>query len=365
MNKEHISLKQGSSLLALYVIGSSLVLGISLKSKQDAWISVLIAIAAVMPFIYIYARIMSRFPGKNLFEICIEVFGKVAGRIVIVLYVWYAVHLGSLVLRDFSEFIQVTAFLEMPQTVSLLSFIVLTIWAARGGPETLGRYASIALPVLLAVVALTVALLIKDMRLSNLMPLGENLHEVPRDAFIDFSFPFAESVLFLGVLNTLKPGDRPGRAWLYGILIAGATLLFGMYFRNSLVLGFPLLGDVIFPSYSATSVIIAGGFISRIEAVVGANLLIAGLVKTGVCLLVSAKGIATLLGEREYRPYVAPLGLLMVALASIIYKSTIEMYEFLPVYAYYAFPFQVALPLLLCAVAEIKMLVNKKREKPA
>jgi spore germination protein KB len=253
----------------------------------------------------------------------------------------------------------------MPQTVSLLSGIVLVIWAARGGSETLGRYASIALPVLLAVVALTVVLMIKDMRLENLMPVGENLHEVPRDALNNFSFPFAETVLFLGVLNTIKPGEKSGRAWLYGILIAGATLLFGMYFRNALVLGFPLLGDVIFPSYSATSVIIAGGFVSRIEAVVGANLLIAGLVKVGVCLLVCSKGVASLLGEREYRPYVAPLGLLMVALASIVYKNTIEMFEFLPVYAYYAFPFQVALPLLLCVAAEIKMKLKRKKERAA
>ena len=350
-------------MVALFVIGSSLVLGTSDSSQQDAWISILIALAAMLPIIYIYARLLSRYPGMHVFDVCIAVFGKIIGRVVIVLLVWYAMLLGALVLRNFSEFIHITAFNQMPQTVSLLVFAVLIIWATRSGVETLGRYSSVALPVLIVVVGLTVLLLIKDMKLTNLQPVGEYLSQVPQDAFNNFSFPLAETVMFLAVFNTLKTGDKPGKAWLYGVLVGGATLLFGMFFRNVLVLGFPAVRDLTFPSYGATSVIIAGGFLSRIEAVVGANILMAGLVKVSVCLLAASKGIATLVGEPDYRPYVAPLGFLMVALASIAYKNTMEMFAFLPVYAYYAFPFQVALPVLLAIGAEVRMALQRRTAK--
>lgn len=362
MKKESITLRQAVSMVALFIIGSSLVLGISRNSKQDAWISLLITFAAVAPIAYIYARLMNRYPGKNLFDICVEAFGKVFGRIVIVLFAWYAFHLGALVLRNFSEFIQVTAFNNMPQVISLMAFTILIIWVVRRGPEVLGRWASIALPVLLVMVAFTILLLVKDMRLSNLLPVGENLPDVPRDAFNNFSFPFAETVLFIGVLNTLKQGYKPGRALLYGLMIGGAVLLFGMYFRNALTLGFPALGDSTFPSYDAVSVIIAGGFISRIEGVIGANLLMAGFVKVSICLMVASKGVAKLFNAEDYRPYVAPLGLMMVALASIVYKNTMEMFDFLPVYAYYAFPFEVIIPIALCIVAEVKFIIKSKKE---
>jgi spore germination protein KB len=363
MKKDTITLRHAVSMITLFIVGSSLVIGLSRESKQDAWISILIAIAAVMPIVYVYARLMSRYPGMNLFDICMAAFGKILGKILIVLYVWYAIHLGSLILRNFSEFIQVTAFNEMPQTISLLAFIVLIIWVVKRGPEVLGRWASITLPILLFTVLMTILLLIKDMHLSNLLPVGENLHEVPRDTLNNFSFPFAETVLFIGMLNTLKQGEKPGKAWLYGILIGGAVLLFGMFFRNALTLGFPLLGDEVFPSYGAVSIIIAGSVISRIENIVGANLLMAGFVKISVCLMAASKGMAKLFDAEDYRAYVAPLGLCMVALACIVYKNIMEMFDFLPVYAYYAFPFQVLLPIALCITAEIKFLVKNKKEQ--
>lgn len=363
MNRETITVKQAVCTIAMFVIGSSLVLGISRESKQDGWIGFIIAMAAFMPVIYIYARLMKRYPGKSIFDISVEVFGKIFGKIVIALFAWYAFHLGALVLRNFSEFIQITAFNQMPQTISLFCMMFLIIWIVKRGMEVLGRWSTITLPILLVIIAGTVVLLAKDMHMNNLLPVGENLHDVPLDALNDFSFPIAETVLFLGVFNSMKSGGKPGKAWVYGLLISGSALLFGGFFRNALVMGFPLLGSIDFPSYDTVSLIIAGNFLSRIENVVGANLLLAGFVKVSITLMVASKGFAKLVDAEDYRPFVAPLGLLMVALACIIYKNAMEMFDFISVYAYYAFPFEIILPILLCIAAEVKFIVKEKKER--
>jgi spore germination protein KB len=290
MNKETISQKQAVSIVALFIVGSSLVFGTSKYSKQDAWIALLITVAVMMPVIYFYIRLMHRYPGKNIFDICIEVFGKIFGKVLIVLFVWYAFHLGSLVLRNFSEFIEITAFNQMPQTISLVCLIILVIWVVKRGVEVLGRWSSIVLPILVVILATTFLFLLKDMHITNLMPVGENLYMVPKDVLNNFAFPFGETVLFLGVLNTMKKADQPGKAWVYGIFVGGAMLLFGGFFRNALVLGFPLEADMDFPSYGAVSVIIAGSFISRIENVVGADLVLAGFVKSAFAYCLLQKG---------------------------------------------------------------------------
>jgi spore germination protein KB len=44
----------------------------------------------------------------------------------------------------------------------------------------------------------------------------------------------------------------------------------------------------------------------------------------------------------------------MLTLALIIYKSTMEMFAFIDIYKYYAFPFQVILPFIILVGAEIK-----------
>ena len=363
MQKDTVSNRQAISMLALFIIGSSLILGISKNANQDAWIGFLIGFAAFLPIAYVYSRLMARYPGKDVFEICIEVFGPVLGRAAIVLLVWYAIHLGSLVMRNFSGFIQVTTFDQMPQTVSLLSLAFLVIWAARKGVEVLGRSASVMLPILLIIVLATVLLLIKDMHVEYLMPVGENLSAVPKDALSSFTYPFAETVLFLGLLTNIQGGKTIGKPIMIGATIGMAVILFGGFFRNAMVLGFPLEKEINFASFNAVSIVIAGGFLSRIEGLVTANLLMAGFVKISVCLIAASKGVARLINTDDHKPFAAPLGLIMVALASIVYQNTLQMFAFIDVYKYYALPFQVFIPVALAVSAEIKLMIKARREK--
>lgn len=363
MDRERITQKQAVCIIAMFELGSSLVLGISSESMQDSWMGLVGAFAGILPVLYVYTRLMSRFPGKDLFEISLTLFGRVAGRIVIALYIWYAFHLGALVLRNFSEFINVRVFEMMPQTVSLLLMILIVIWVSKRGVEVLGRWSSVTLPIVLILVAAVTLLLAKDMKPAYLMPVGENLFKVPKDMLNTFAFPLGESVvLLLAVMGSLKPGVKPGRTLLYGMLIGWGTLLVSL-FRNILTLGFPVHNDKWFPSYDAASVIISGSFISRIENVVGANFLLAGFVKISVCVLAASKGTARLVGAPDYRPYVAPIGLVMAAMAEILYVSIMEMFEFIDIYPYYAMPFQLLLPVVLCVTAEIRFLIKGKKEK--
>lgn len=348
-------------MVALFILGSSLLLGISSHSKQDSWIAFLLSMTCFLPILYIYIRLMHLYPGLNLFEICLEVFGKIVGRIVVILYVLYALDLGALVLRNYSEFIQVRVFNQMPQSISLIAMILAVIYASKKGVEVLARWSAIALPIILFLVAVVTILLLKDMHLSYMLPIGENIQEVPQDAFDDFSFPMAETVLFLSLLNNLRKGDKPGKTCLIGLLIGGGVLLISLL-RNFMTLGVALHEDKWFPSYAAASLIIAGNFLSRIENIVGANLILGGFVKISVCLLAASMGSAKLFNEDNYRPFVAPLGLMMAALAGILYNSIMEMYDFIDVYPYYASLFEIVFPILLCVTAETKMIIKSKKE---
>lgn len=91
------------------------------------------------------------------------------------------------------------------------------------------------------------------------------------------------------------------------------------------------------------------------------NFVFTGVTKIAVCLLFASKGIASIFGIKDYKHMVMPTGLLAMALCAIVYKSTMEMIDFNKVYLYYAFLFQVMIPLVIWITAEIK---NKKK-KPA
>src|SRR5690242_10017867 len=106
MNKEIITSQQGISIIVLFEIGSAIVLSPGSEAKQDVWITILLASLLSFPVILMYSRLLSIFPGKDLFDILNEVLGKILGKIIALTYVWYVFHLGALIIRNFSEFIQ-------------------------------------------------------------------------------------------------------------------------------------------------------------------------------------------------------------------------------------------------------------------
>ena len=47
------------------------------------------------------------------------------------------------------------------------------------------------------------------------------------------------------------------------------------------------------------------------------------------------------------------MALMALMLSTILYRNTMEMFSFVKYYGYYVIPFQILLPLILCAFSEI------------
>ena len=85
--------------------------------------------------------------------------------------------------------------------------------------------------------------------------------------------------------------------------------------------------------------------------------------REGICLFAASKGIAKIFNVENYRQVVVPVTLFIMAFSSVIFENTHEMLEWAKIYKYYAFPFQVILPLIIYIVAEIKHRTKSKEQK--
>lgn len=354
MQKEQITDKEGICLLTLYMMGSTLILGVASDAKNDAWLSVIAAIFMVLPMIFIYSRILFLYPGMDLYDILNIIFGKTLGKIIAFIYIWYSFHLGALVVRNFAEFLNTVAIPETPMIVSMLYLILVSIAAVRSGIEVMSRISAYFLPILLIILFIIQILIIPQLRFNYIKPfLEKGLGPVLRGGFQAFSFPFAESIIFTGVFYTLKNRKSPYKVYLWGTLLPGSIIII-LTLRNILILG-PLLESLYFPSYVAVSRISIGDFIQRIEVNVAIVFVCAAYIKCTVCLFVACRGLAKVFNLKDYRSVVIQLGLLMVYFSYTIYDNIMEMrYWAHKVYAYYAFPFQVVVPIIILIGAEIK-----------
>jgi spore germination protein KB len=366
MKKEKISMRQMIFIMILFLFGNSAIIGLNANTGQDSWISLLMAMVFVLPLILMYGRIMKLYPEKNIFDIMQEVFKPVIGKILIILFVWYALHLATVILSIFCNFIKMTSLTATPKVVIIAAMVMTVVYVGLSSIQTMGR--GIAVILFIIFITLVITMLLSFGRLQhfqNLFPIANHsIKELAKGAWKVLTFPLAETVLFLGMADAIRQrkNESPYKAYLYGIVF-GSLILLVIVLRNILLLGGDLMENSYFPSYKSARLVGIKNFLERIEGLITYNFVIAGVAKLAVCLVAAAKGMTKFFGFKDYKVLVMPLGLLIFALCPVSNASIIEVFEFLKPYQLYAIPFQIIIPLIVWIGAEISVRKKNKENK--
>jgi spore germination protein KB len=301
------------------------------------------------------ASLNLRFPGKTLFEYAEEILGRVPGKIVGILYIWWFLHTNALVLDEFGSFLCIGI---LPNTPSIVFFIigaVVAAYAVRSGLEVLGRYTQLFLP-LMGLLFIVFLLSAKYMKVVRLLPvLDTGLAPILKGAAAPASW-LGEIVVFSMIIPFLT---RPKEAYR---VAAQATLFTGFFLLVSVLVSLAVFGpnltrSLIFPTYNAVRVVSIANFLERMEAAVVTVWMLGGFAKIGVFYYAAVLGSAQLLGLKEYRPLVAPVGVILVALA-LLCENLVVLLDFLarvfPPYSLILFEAGIPLVLLIVALARGK-----------
>ena len=359
MMDERISGKQIICIIVLFVLGSNLITGGNMMASEDSWASLIIGYLIAIPIVSVFAYFKKSFPNKDLFDLAYISFGKIGGAIITVIFSIFAIRLGSLVIRNFTEFIQVVSLPETPQYINAICFGFISLYTIKKGIEVLARGATFVLPFVTITILILGILSIKHINLDYIKPvLGQDWKLIFKGAIYNVMFPFAETAVFIMLFPLVDSKKSPAKLYIYAITF-GTCLFLDVIIRNILILGFPVLESVYFPSYSAVGVINIKDFITRIEVLVTGNFIVSGLVKITVCLYASCKGIAKLFNIKEYKKLAAPITLLMIATSGFIFENTMHMFENINNRGFFILIVQVGVPVIVLIGAKIKMRKSK------
>jgi spore germination protein KB len=353
--EEQIGAWNLAALMVGFLLGSSVVLPMAVQARQDAWLSILLGGVAGLVAGWVYTSLSLRFPRQSLIGYSKTLLGSWLGGAVGLLYIWYALHLGALVLRNFGEFLVTTILSITPLSVIILTLTLLCVHAVRHGLEVLSRTALLLTAGVTAFLLASMALELREAHLQNLLPLMEQ-GPIPilQGALSTFSFPFAETVLFAMILPSVSPVHKRTRTALLS-LGTGCLLLILIHGITIAVIGAHLVETSRFPGLAVIKYIDIADFLTRLEAIMVTTLSLTGFMKVAVCLYVAVRGLAEWAGLEDYRPLVLPMGALQAALSILAYHNVTEMSSFAAtIWPVYSIPFQVLIPAVLWVVARVR-----------
>jgi spore germination protein KB len=346
-----ISSIQLSILIMGFLLGSTIIIVPGAQAKQDVWISYLIAWASSTILFGCYYLLYKSHKNKTLVEINKILLGKWLGSLVSILYIWYFIHLTALILRNFGEYTLTVTLPDTPLWFMMACYVLVTGYSVRSGLEVTARTAELIVPLIFIFQFIIFLALLPYFNMSNLKPiLAEGFTPVLRGSFSVLTFPFGETIVLLMIFPYLHRGGNAKKTYLVSFFLAGLVLLMGV-FRDLTVLGAGEIERTLFPPHYTVQQLPS----INIDALIGVVFFISGGTKICVCYLASTIGIAQLTNSKDHRPFVIPVGIILLGLSIWIYESAPQMLNWaLDIWPIYSIPFQIVIPLLLLTISLFK-----------
>lgn len=353
-----ISLWQFLMLASGFLIGTSTLITPIGPARQDAWLAYLLAGILGLNGAWLFSALGRRFPRETPLQYAPRILGRWLGGFFNIIFLWYTLHLGAMVLRNVNELYKLVIMPNTPMLVLAAVFMGLAAWGIRLGMEILGRMAEVLVPfIILGVAVLTfLTFITPDLaRWENLLPFMERGPlPVLRGAYDAFVFPFGETVVLLVFIPFLTRPDKCLRPFaLAVILVTLGTAL--VVLRNTVVLSASEADRMAFPSLIAVQQINVADFLTRLEPVIIFVWTFSVFLKLIIVFYVFVLGTAQVFKLKDYRFLALPAAVLVTFFSLAVFEDISQMFQFDSRSAsIYLIPFVLIYPLTLLVVAKIR-----------
>lgn len=366
MEKTKLSPRQLMILSSGFSYGNSPLLlpsNITALSGPDVWLSILIGTFVGFLFIWIYAKLGELNPDKTLVEIIQLYFGKWAGGLTILFFLYAAFVSVAQVVWYVGDFIRTEFASTMPSSFLHAFFIAVLLFALWCGVETMYRATELLYVFLFTFFIAATLMLIPKMHPENLLPIMEN----GVTPVLKGSIPFLSScVLPLVLLNMVYPvcfeHVKEAKKALFKGYLLGVFTNFITVITCVLVLGSNLVANVRFPMFVTNKEIDIAVILSRIEAITFSIWMGVSFITTFCYAYALVFGLSQFLKLKNYKILILPIGMLLTVYSIDIFKDTVyEINWESKVWPPLIFTLGFILPLILLIISFfVKTLENKK-----
>lgn len=359
-NHQLMSLVVNSATGGAILVMPSVLTGIA---RQDAWLVPVLTAVLGIPVIWVMFYLGTRYPGKSYIDIIRTILGKWFGFIAAAGYVFICMMLSFNLPWYVGNFVTTEAMPETPEYVIRLVYVAVMAAGLLYGLEAFARASEIFLYFVTILFVLSMILVAPNAKVENLQPVLERgIIPVFKGSFILAGivlFPLLNFFMIFpaNVKNTRKAEKVIFKGYLWTNSMVMISIL-----MTVLVLGSGLASKLRFPTYTLAKEINVGVIFTRLEFLIAIIWITTELYIGIVSFYAFTTGLSQLLGLKEHKWIVLPLGLIVLVLSGVVLTDTIYQENwFALVWVPFSVTFGLGLPLLLMLVSLIR---HKKLKNP-
>ena len=346
-------IRQHFALGTVFLLGGNLLVGSSYRAAQDSWISALVAAALLIVWGLLLWRISRLAPQKGIVAL-LDLFPVPVRNALTVAVGIYCLSQSSLILRAYAGFAHTVSLQRTDEFFLIVLSCAVVFVFVKGEKRILLRFSYLALIPILLTVALLFFFLIPHFRWELLFPMFyENTSNVILCTAEDFSYPFGNAFLLLGLYSRHEDRGKEGALWLTSCASAG-LVSFLIVVQNILLLGGKLCASLEYPNNFAASIVNVGDFFSRVEVVASLVFYLSAIVRVSLFMRTAADalGVLTPVSKKEAA---FPLTLLLLGHSAVLFQNTESLFHYLRIFPMLALPFQLGLPLSIWLILEFRV----------
>lgn len=333
--REDISIRQGFVLIFIFMTGGIMAIGGNSDAGRDGYLSAIFAILFVVPLFWIYYKPFIIFKKLNYFEIIALLYGEKLSKVVNFIMCISVFFVACISMARFTIFLKSVALDKTPVFTIGIFMSIVCIYAVYAGFETIARFAEIMVYTVILFLIFSTIVAFGTIDYSNVTPILESgFIPVVIGAYSITTAPFMEGFALIMLLSQTRKRRDMSKMILISCVVSLCVMSIIML-RNLMILGFPAIDSLYYPSYIAISLVTLGDFFQRQEVVVSITFLIADMIKIAVLVMFVSKSINFTARTKEYKNYAVAVTFLVLSVSMIIFPTTNRLFEFFDVYKYF------------------------------
>lgn len=333
-------------------------------TKHDVWVSAVLAGIIGLIGCYVVIALALKYPEQTIVQYSQEILGTWLGKFLGFIYIGFFILMASVSARDFSELLLNYTVERIPISVYMGVIILTAAYALFAGLSAIGRLAEIIVPLILMVTIFGIMASVPNVHYLPSLPLKHDFTYLLNEAMLELpSLGMASSLLILIPMLREKAGVR--KPLLISIALAGiATVLVAAIVVG--VLGPYGTTSINYPFFFTFQQITILPSIPHFDMLFIFAWISTSFLTVAIYYYIAVLAIQQLLSRKSYRPFIAPIGILIIFTAIFAFPNFHDFKQFLQLnrVGIAAIPLDFVIPSFLLLLSYVKYAhLQKNRRK--